>query len=274
MSDQSPLPAKVPIEVPAQDISKLTSLEAIALSEASYLRRLRAHIAIQQKQYLKNDLIYSIVAALIVGGVALIAGEVTADSVFWGVLTFLVVFVVMAIKHAVNAPREIDGVVRARLIQAEHLLEPKLIISFEPHPVPNKTPFYEEFKGDDGEWWELYRIAVTGSIHTVAWLKVREVTLSGYQRFNVYLHRMHAETRIVRVEMAPDQPEYWDVVQKNRKMDHALLTHIQPNLGYDLPSGEQRFEVVASARHGAAVTKLVVVTIDVEKKLHVRIEDG
>lgn len=42
-------------------------------------------------------------------------GEVTADSVFWGVLSFLVVFAVMAVKHALSAPSEIDKVLREEL---------------------------------------------------------------------------------------------------------------------------------------------------------------
>lgn len=144
-----------------------------------------------------------------------------------------------------------------------------LRIVFEPHSEPNKTPFYETYEGANGEPWTLFRIGVISSVPAIVWVKVRDVILDKERRYNVHLHRMHAEHRVVRVEVSPDILEYWDVVQKSASMDNAILTHIEPLPG-NLPTGEQRFEIVASSRDGLVNTRTGVVSVE-DKALQFRL---
>jgi hypothetical protein len=251
----------------------ISPMEAIALSDDRYSKQVLRYVHLKMEEWVKVELLGAILTAVFLSGLSVLQGGFTWYAFLAALVGFCAVIIAFAIAFTVNAPGELHATIRERLTQKEKLLEPKLTISLVPHPVPNETPFYEKFTGDDGELWELYRIAMTSSVPTIAWLKVREVMLNGHRRYNVHLHYMHAETRVIRVEMAPDEPEYWDVAQKHSQMDHALLTHIKPQLGYDLPAGEQQFEIIASGRDGPVTTKIVMLKIDNEKKLHLELRD-
>lgn len=113
----------------------LSPLEAIALSEDSYFHRFRQHVGWLIWESLTKDLLYSaIIPSVIVGLIALLGGDVTLTTAFYAVLSFLALFFAFTLKHGIEAPAEIDKILRNRLVVKEGALalekarnaEPKL----------------------------------------------------------------------------------------------------------------------------------------------------
>jgi len=91
MPDQDLVPSpKATLEELSVDLG---TLEQIALSDESLVKRVRRYVEWQTREHLATEVIRSIFAALIVGIIALVAGSATLDAFFWTVLGFLATFV-------------------------------------------------------------------------------------------------------------------------------------------------------------------------------------
>jgi hypothetical protein len=90
--------------------------EAIALSDDTYSQKVRKYAVLQIREDLLKDFIYSaIIGPGISGFIALLNGEVTATTLAWAIVGLCVTFFVLAIKHIIQAPAQIDSVLRAQL---------------------------------------------------------------------------------------------------------------------------------------------------------------
>jgi hypothetical protein len=119
------------------EIEILSPLEAIALSDGrTYSERFRQHLAWRQKEYLTKDLIYSTLApSLVIGLVAVFTGDVTPVTFLWAALSYFALFASFAVKHAVQAPGEIDAAIRNRLGLKEKALAVEKARNAEPQLV-------------------------------------------------------------------------------------------------------------------------------------------
>jgi hypothetical protein len=95
-------------------------LEAIALSDDSYFQKVRKYAVLQIREDLLKDFIYSaIIGPGISGLIALLNGEVTVTTLVWAIVGLCVTFFVLFIKHVIQAPAQIDNILRTQLAQRQ-----------------------------------------------------------------------------------------------------------------------------------------------------------
>jgi TM2 domain-containing membrane protein YozV len=99
----------------------LSRLEAIALSDNSYFQRVRRYAALRFREHLIRDLIYSaIIGPGIAGLAALINGDVTTNTFVIGVVGVFAIFLAFFIKYVIEAPSEIDNILRTHLTRRQN----------------------------------------------------------------------------------------------------------------------------------------------------------
>jgi hypothetical protein len=104
--------------LPKEEVS--ARINAIALSNESYWQRVRQIVVWQTGEYFKNDFLYSTVAAIFMGLLALIwHGGVDTTALYFGIVGFLVVFAARFGQHVVITPKLIDNVTRNALNEGE-----------------------------------------------------------------------------------------------------------------------------------------------------------
>lgn len=126
MPNLIPSPKSLLEQSTALETDAPTRLEVIALSDEGYVHRVRRCAVLRFGEHIIKDLIYSaIIGPGISGLIALFNGDITVNT-FWGALIgTLVMFIVFFIKHVVEAPAEIDNILRTHLAarQGELLTE-------------------------------------------------------------------------------------------------------------------------------------------------------
>ncbi|HXQ39382.1 MAG TPA: hypothetical protein VN843_35610 [Anaerolineales bacterium] len=98
----------------------LPEIATIALSSESYWQRVRKSIRVQTGEYIKKDLIYSLIAAAVLGVPTLLAGKATLTAFILGVIGFLVTFVVRGLKHSIETLELFDRAIKGELGECEN----------------------------------------------------------------------------------------------------------------------------------------------------------
>jgi hypothetical protein len=95
-------------------------LEAIALSDDSYSQKVRKYAVLQTREDLLKNFIYSaIIGPGISGFIALLNGAVTVNTLYLAIVGLCVTFFVLALKHVIQAPAQIDNILRTQLAQRQ-----------------------------------------------------------------------------------------------------------------------------------------------------------
>jgi len=95
-------------------------LEAIALSGDSYSQKVRKYAVLQTREDLLKNFIYSaIIGPGISGLIALLNGAVTVNTLYLAIVGLCVTFFVLALKHVIQAPAQIDNILRTQLAQRQ-----------------------------------------------------------------------------------------------------------------------------------------------------------
>jgi hypothetical protein len=95
-------------------------LEAIALSDDSYSQKVRKYAVLQTREDLLKNFIYSaIIGPSISGFIALLNGAVTVNTLYLAIVGVCVTFFVLALKHIIQAPAQIDNILRTQLAQRQ-----------------------------------------------------------------------------------------------------------------------------------------------------------
>jgi hypothetical protein len=183
------LSAPVPQEAQA-------SLVSIALGSDSYWQRFRKCIRWQMGEYVKRDFVYSILGALLLGLFTLLEGSATLSTFYWGVLGFLVTFVVRVFQHTITTPALMDLALKQQLNENEQrinqLTEHKLTFEMD---LRNTNIRVEESTPQD----ESHSIRIMASIQLR--FENNDVHPTSMKELDITLHRLALVDGLPRAEI-------------------------------------------------------------------------
>jgi hypothetical protein len=109
----------------------------------------------------------------------------------------------------------------------------------------------------------FYRLSVESDKTAQVSVNVDGISLDGYERHDIPLHRMGDLTNKETVtEVSKGRPRYWDVITYAQSQGHLIVNHIQSNLSQVLYPMSQTFTVIATAPGTHEVSRTVKVAVD------------
>jgi hypothetical protein len=109
----------------------------------------------------------------------------------------------------------------------------------------------------------VYRLSVESDKTAQVSVTIDGISLDGYERHDIPLHRMGDLTNKETVtEVSKGRPRYWDVLTYAQSQGHLSVNHIQSNLPQVLYPKSQTFTVIATAPGTQEVSRTVKVAVD------------
>jgi len=113
-----------------------------------------------------------------------------------------------------------------------------------------------------------YRLSIESDKSAQVTVTVDVVSLDGYERHDIPLHRMGDRTNEETItEVSRGRPRYWDVLTYVRHRQFLRMYHLQSNRSQILYPMSQAFTVIASAPGTRTVKQKAVVKTDDEGNL-------